>query len=192
MDTTRPSLLKRVKRPNDGSAWREFYKLYAPLLARFGRARGLGAEEAEDVAQECMNALARKMPTFDYCRDKGSFKNYLFTQVCNQITDRLRRKRPRQAESGELRHLPAPEDKEAVRAWEHHWLQEHLAYCLKNIESDFSPTTVAAFKLYVLEEWPVEKVCDTLSISANQVYLAKSRVTRRLRSELTELVGDVL
>jgi RNA polymerase sigma-70 factor (ECF subfamily) len=192
MDTTRPSLLIRVKRPDDGSAWREFYKLYAPLLARFGRSRGLSPEEAEDVAQECMNVLARKMPTFDYSKGKGSFKNYLFTQVCNQITDRLRKKRPRQAESGELRRLPASEDKDVAREWEHHWLQEHLAYCLKKIESDFSPTTVAAFKLYVLENWPVDKVCDTLSVGANQVYLAKSRVTRRLRSELTELVGDVL
>jgi len=192
MDTTRPSLLVRVKQPNDGNAWREFFDLYVPLLARFARSRGLKAEEAEDVAQECMNVLARTMPNFDYSRDKGSFKNYLFTQVSHQIADRLRRKRPRQAESGELRRLPAPEDDDAAKQWEHHWLKEHLAYCLKNIEGEFAPTTMTAFKLYVLEEWAVEKVCAVLNISSNQVYLAKSRVTRRLRGELTELVGEIL
>jgi RNA polymerase sigma-70 factor (ECF subfamily) len=192
MDTTRPSLLVRVKRSDDKSAWREFYALYAPLLSRFGRSRGLGQEEAEDVAQECMNVLAHKMKDFDYSRDRGSFKNYLFTQVCNQIADRLRRKRPRPAESQELRRLPAPDDHELAKQWEMHWLQEHLAYCLKNIEAEFSATTITAFKLYVLEDWPVEKVCETLSTTANQVYLAKSRVTKRLRSELSELIGDVL
>jgi len=192
MDTTRPSLLIRVKRPDDGSAWNEFYRLYAPLLARFGRSRGLSADDAEDVAQECMNVLARKMRDFDYSRDRGSFKNYLFTQVCNQITDRLRRKRPRLAESGELKRAQAKEDPEAVRQWERQWLQEHLAYCLEKLEREFSPNTIAAFKLYVLEEWPVEKVCDSLGINANQVYLSKSRVTRRLRAELSQLVGDVL
>jgi len=192
MDTTRPSLLVRVKRTDDKTAWREFYNLYAPLLSRFGRSRGLGAEEAEDVAQECMNILSRKMKDFDYSRGRGSFKNYLFTQVCHLIADRLRHKRPRPAESAELRRAKAPNDDELAKQWELHWVQEHLAYCLRNIESEFSPTTITAFKLYVLEDWPVEKVCETLSISTNQVYLAKSRVTRRLRSELTELVGEVL
>lgn len=192
MDTTRPSLLVRVKQPRDRSAWREFYRLYAPLLSRFARVRGMGIEEAEDIAQECMNVLARKMRTFDYSRGKGSFKNYLFTQVSHQISDRFRRKRPRQAESGELRRLAAPQEDDAVEQWDRHWLAEHLAYCLKNIESEFSPTTITAFKLYVLKEWPVGKVCQTLNINANQVYLAKSRVTRRLRSELTDLVGEIL
>jgi len=192
MDTTRPSLLIRVKQKDDNSAWREFFRLYAPLLSRFARIRGLRAEEAEDVAQECMNVLSRKMKTFDYSRGRGSFKNYLFTQVTNQIADRVRRKRPRLAKSGELRKLAARADEQSAEQWDRHWLQQHLAYCLKTIETEFSSTTITAFKLYVLKEWPVDEVCRTLNITANQVYLAKSRVTRRLRHELIDLVGEVL
>ena len=52
--------------------------------------------------------------------------------------------------------------------------------------------TVQAFRLYVLQDWPVERVCETLGLSANQVYLAKTRMIRRLREEVTQLVGDVL
>ncbi len=192
MDTTRPSLLVRVKTPEDGSAWKEFYRLYAPLLSRFGRARGLGIEEAEDVAQECMNTLVKTMRNFDYSRDKGSFKNYLFTQVSHQIADRLRRKRPRLAQSGELRRLPSRDQDEAEAQWDQYWLREHLNYCIKNIEKEFAPQTITAFKLYVLKEWAVEKVCDTLQLTPNQVYLAKSRVTRRLRATMNELVGEIV
>lgn len=189
MDTTRPSLLLRVRHADDQKAWQEFFKLYSPLLGRFARSRGLNPDEADDVAQECMNTLSRTMATFDYSRDKGSFKNYLFTQVSHLIADRLRKKRARQAESGDWRDLAAP-GVDATKEWDRHWLQEHLAYCLKRLESDFSPTTVAAFKLYVLKEWPVEEICETLGMTANQVYLAKSRVTKRLRGELSELIGD--
>lgn len=187
MDETRPSLLVRVKRRDDETAWREFYHLYAPLLERYARKRGLSREEADDVAQECMNILVKKMQGFTYARGKGTFKGYLYRLVCNHIADRVRKNKPRQAASGELRRLEAKDD----HHWEKLWLQQHLSFCLGNIQDEFSEITIAAFKLYALREWSVERVCESLGVTANQVYLAKSRVTRRLRKELNEYVGEV-
>ncbi len=42
--STRISLLKRVKDPDDAAAWREFHALYAPLLFRYARARALALD----------------------------------------------------------------------------------------------------------------------------------------------------
>ncbi len=189
MESTRPSLLMRVKHRDDESAWREFCGLYSPLLKRFARMQRLSEEEAEDVAQECMNSLCNVMESFNYSRDRGSFKNYLYTLAVNRIASRKRRRRPRLAESGELQRI-AVYDEDPAEAWEQQWLRQHLAFCLKEIESDFAPETIVAFKLYVLKERPVGEVCSTLNMTANQVYLAKSRVTRRLRTVLNELIGD--
>jgi hypothetical protein len=50
--------------------------------------------------------------------------------------------------------------------------------------------TYQAFTHYVLDEWPVEKVANELGMSSNQVYLAKSRITKMLKSKMLELLGD--
>jgi RNA polymerase sigma-70 factor (ECF subfamily) len=188
-DRTNASLLRRVRDPDDRASWREFYGLYAPLLARYARQRGLTQADAEDVAQECMQALAKAMPGFDYRPSRGRFKGYLRTLANNKIVNLVRRKRPRLAQSGELVAL-VDSDAQSAEAWESTWTREHLAFCLKRVETRFAPETVAAFKHHVLDEWPVEKVSAALNLSANQVYLAKSRVTRRLRQEMTRLVGE--
>lgn len=188
-DRTNASLLRRVRDPDDRTSWREFYNLYAPLLARYARQRGLSLADAEDVAQECMQALAAAMPGFDYRPGRGRFKGYLRTLAHHKIANLVRRKRPRLAQSGELVALVARDD-QSNRAWDATWTREHLAFCLKRVETRFAPETVAAFKRHVLDEWPVEKVSAALNISPNQVYLAKSRVTRRLRQEMTRLVGE--
>ncbi|MCK4340659.1 MAG: sigma-70 family RNA polymerase sigma factor [Phycisphaerae bacterium] len=148
------------------------------------------AAEAEEVAQECMESLARHLRSFQYSRSRGRFRSFLRRMANNQIANRQRRKRLLQARSGELEGLAAPESTE--QAWDRVWLREHLAYCLKNLASRCSDHTIQAFRLYALEDWPVEKVCRKLDLSANQVYLAKTRMIRRLRKEITQFVGDVL
>jgi len=43
------------------------------------------------------------------------------------------------------------------------------------------------FELYVLRDWPVSKVAATLGVNSGQVYLAKHRVSRRLKKEIRKL-----
>lgn len=54
------------------------------------------------------------------------------------------------------------------------------------LERDFSPTTVQAFLLSVINEVPVDVVAQQLGMSQNAVYIAKSRVLSRLKSDLAE------
>jgi RNA polymerase sigma-70 factor (ECF subfamily) len=190
METTSATLLGRVRDVRDGDAWREFFALYFPLIRKYARARGLHADDAEEVAQECMKLLAQHMRRFRYSPNRGRFRGYLRTLVQHQIASLWRRKRPRQARAGDFEAwaaAPAPD-----APWERLWLREHLVYCVARLELRCADHTVQAFRLYVLQDWPVERVCETLGLSANQVYLAKTRMIRRLREEVTQLVGDVL
>lgn len=191
MDVTNRSLLRRIKNRSDSRSWREFFDLYFPLLIRFARKRGLARADAEDVAQECMRILSNQMRSFDYSRSRGKFKNFLATMVNNAVNNARRKRRPRQVRPGELSQEQQPQD-QLHEVWERVWLREHLRYCIKLIKTRFSPETLAAFNLYAVDGQPVERVCEKLGMSANQVYKAKSRVTERLRAEMKRLVGDDL
>ena len=54
MDTTRASLLLRIKDTRNTHAWAEFDAIYRPMLYRFARARGLDDAAAEDLVQHCI------------------------------------------------------------------------------------------------------------------------------------------
>jgi RNA polymerase sigma-70 factor (ECF subfamily) len=189
VQSTRETLLQRVRDPANQEAWSEFVRLYRPLLSAYARRCALKHDDAEEVAQECFDVLLRKMPDFRYAPAKGKFKNYLFKLVISRISNRFRKRRPRLAASGELRAAAAP-GSTTTPQWDKEWLKRHLRFALERIETEFAEITIAAFKLYALQEWRVERVCDSLGMTANQVYLAKSRVTNRLREELERQLGD--
>ncbi|MFH0983185.1 MAG: sigma-70 family RNA polymerase sigma factor [Planctomycetota bacterium] len=188
MDTTSGTLLNRVKDFRDATAWRDFFALYFPLLRKYARMRGLRAADAEEVAQECMHTLARHLRSFEYTRSRGRFRGFLRTLVENKIVD-LHRRRPQPFRFGKLERVAAPAADDEV--WDRVWLREHLTYCIERLESRCSDHTVQAFKLYALQDWPVEKVCRALGLTANQVYLAKTRMIRRLRQDMARLIGNV-
>jgi DNA-directed RNA polymerase specialized sigma24 family protein len=56
---TRPSLLARVRDGQDADAWSTFVTLYAPVVYRYVRRRGLQDAEAADLTQEVMVEVAR-------------------------------------------------------------------------------------------------------------------------------------
>lgn len=187
--TTRSSLLQRIKDRRDSESWREFFGIYRPLLYRYARGRGLNREAAEEVVQQCMAVLTEKMPAFEYAREKGGFKCWLRRVANNRINDYYREKRLPLARSADLRR-PQQREESSDELWEREWQKKHLKYCLRLIRSSIAPTTYQAFEYHVLAGWPVEKVAETLNVSADQVYAAKSRITRKLRAKMRELLGE--
>ncbi len=66
MQTTRKTLLARVKDPADAVAWRQFHELYAPLLYRYARRKGLTRSDAEEVRDQCMAVVVEKIGGFEW------------------------------------------------------------------------------------------------------------------------------
>ena len=64
-------------------------------------------------------------------------------------------------------------------------------YCLANLRDTFAAHTLRAFELYVLHQQPVDRICRQLDMSANQVYIAKSRVLKRIRSRHAHLLESL-
>lgn len=187
-DKTSPSLLARVRDPGDDKSWREFVGIYDPLVYRYARLRGLTHEDARELVQECMTVLVRTMPGFEYSREKGKFKNWLRRLADNKICDMFKRRRPVRGNSKDFTR-PQQREVSASQLWEEQWQRKHLRYCLQEALNEVCPTTRQAFELYVVAEWPVERVTETLSLTADQVYAAKSRITQRLKKKYVQLMG---
>ena len=185
MNTTRASLLVRIKDPGASDAWAEFHDLYAPLIYAYARRRGLSREDADDIRSECYRAIVQQIRTFEYDHAKGGFKAWLRTIVDRRIIDMFRKKREQQANTGILCDLeadhPSPDE-----LFERQWRDQHLKHCVEQLRSEVTRTTFEAFSMVVIEGRPVAEVCDELGTNANQIYKAKARMLRRVREKMAE------
>lgn len=187
MDHTRSTLLIRLRDRSDEQAWRTFDALYRTMLVGYARARGLPPADAEDVAQQCAEAVLEQIGQYAHA---GSFKSWLRAIAEHKIVDRFRaQRREVQAESGVLSGAPDPAPA-LEQEWDRHWTIAHLRYCAQAVRSDVAENTYAAFAAYALEGRPVQAVAAALNMTPNQVYVAKHRVLDKIRAMMLELLGE--
>src|ERR1043165_6048157 len=91
---TRKSLLNRLKDSADQESWQLFFDTYWRLIYKTAVESGLTDAEAQEVVQETMIRVWKKMPTFQYDPVKGSFKSWLLHLTGWRITAQLRKRRP--------------------------------------------------------------------------------------------------
>jgi RNA polymerase sigma-70 factor (ECF subfamily) len=179
--------LLRIRDRSDTEAWRTFDALYRPMLERFARARGLSADDAEDIAQQCLTAVADKITEFSYELAKGRFKSWLRTLVNNRVRNLLRDRHEEQARPADFQSVQQRETAPDA-AFDQIWMEEHLWHCLRELRAEVDETTYLAFQHYVIEQWPVERVATTLGLSSNNVYTIKWRLTERIAAKMSELL----
>jgi len=186
MEDTRSTLLLRLKDAGDQAAWRTFNELYRPMLVRYALARGLDPDDAEDVAQQCVEGVLKRIGEYQHV---GSFRTWMRAIIENKICDRFRaRGREMQADSRLLAGLPDPQDT-PDQVWERQWRSAHFRYCAEKARGEVAEATYAAFVAYGIEGRPADEVAAKLGLTVGQVYLAKHRLLDRIRALVLELTG---
>jgi DNA-directed RNA polymerase specialized sigma24 family protein len=71
--------------------------------------------------------------------------------------------------------------------WESEWQRNLLKTALEQVKRHVREAQYQLFDLYVIRQWPVDRITQTLGVSATRVYLAKYRITRRLKKEVRRL-----
>jgi RNA polymerase sigma-70 factor (ECF subfamily) len=183
LDRTRASLLVGL-RENDPSAWRQFVRRYGPLLYRWCRAWNLQDADAQDVTQDVLVKLARRLRTF-YYDPTQSFRAYLKTLAHYAWCDlRAGLQEHPGATPDQLDSIPARED--LRRRLEEEFDPELLEQAMRSVRQRVEPQTWEAFRLTALENVSGADAAGRLNMKVTAVFKARSRVQQMLRDELAD------
>lgn len=191
---TRPSLLLRVRDARDEAAWSQFVGIYTPLIFGFCRGRGLTEADASDVAQEVLKAVALALPKFEYDPARSSFRNWLFTVVRSKLNNHLNAQARRPVPAGETTLQQFAEltpDSAAEDVWRREYQSHLVRWAADQIRSEFKDATWDGFWRTAILGEDTDAVARELGVSINALYIARSRVTGRLKQKIDEL-GDAL
>jgi len=191
---TRRSLLSRLKDWGDDESWHEFFNTYWKLVYGVAVKAGLTDQEAQEVVQETVITVARRIPEFKYDPSICSFKTWLLNLTRWRIVDQLRRRRPGCAarEDGTARtavieRVADPNTLDLDAVWDEQWQQHLLDAAVARVKRKVNPEQYQMFHLCVFKEWPPARVARELAVSISRVYLAKHRVASQLKREIKAL-----
>ena len=185
------SLLQRA-RDNDQSAWGRLTTLYRPLVRFWCRQAHCPEAEVEDVIQEVLAAVAAGLGGFRHDRPGDSFRAWLRGISRNQVCLYFRRNQGRpQPEGGSdalgrLQDLadPLPDSAEEEARAVSHWYRR----AVEQVRGEFEDRTWQMFWRAVIDGRPTAAVAEELKVTSAAVRQAKSRVLRRLKQEMGELL----
>ena len=195
---TRRTLLSRLRNLDDQESWRTFFDLYWRLLYNVARKSGLDDGGAQEIVQDTVIAVARKMPEFRYDPERGTFRQWLLRITRRRIIDHLRRvyRQPPRAEVApesldeDEAHAAALIDQSASTidaAWNEEWEKSTFDAALARVRAEINPRHFQVFDYCVLKDWPASKVAATLGLNAAQVYLAKHRVAQAMKRAVCKI-----
>ncbi len=193
--STSISLLERVK-SGEESAWERMVNLYYPLVCRWCACKGLQPHDCVDVAQNVFVAVAKHIRRFRKETQHDSFRAWLRTISQSKLNDHWRRhekQAPSLGGSEARRWLSEVPDVAAQESGEAANVDEEAVVvraALESLSVEFEPRTWKAFWRVAVDGQPATQIAEELDMSSNAVYLAKSRVLRRLREELEEWAPD--
>lgn len=184
---------------NDLESWNLLYETYSGLIYDMSRKAGLRIDEAKEVIQETMAGISKQLVEKERIFDssKGTFKSWVCQIINWRIKDQLRKrgkdtaqkdgmvdfKQEGYTEKDVFDYLPDPNN-----AFENEWDNEHKKLILKKafeiVKKRTSSKQFEIFDHYFIQELPVEKVVEKLSVTYAQVYLAKNRIMKSIRKEV--------
>jgi RNA polymerase sigma-70 factor, ECF subfamily len=192
-NATSLSLLQRI-RNGDATGWHRVVGLYSPLVYYWCRRWGVEGADADDVLQEVFKAAAQSITTFRREREGDTFRGWLRVIARNRVLAlwRGRQRQPEAAGGSEawqrLQELPAQEVATADDPEETGEFSALVRRAMTLLRGEFEERTWQAFWRVTADGRPAPEVAAELGMTANAVRMAKSRVLRRLREELGDLV----
>lgn len=187
---TSPTLVAGLK-DQKPDAWRQMVELYGPLVYRWCQKRGLQPSDIEDVMQEVFGTVFRRIDDFRHNHANGTFRGWLWTITRNKLGDYIKRyaNHPQPAGGSQARQQleQTPVDLEEEDSEEPEQANALFQRAFDQMQAEFEPTSWQAFWRVVCEGRQAADVAAQLGMSLNAVYLAKSRILRRLRETLNDL-----
>jgi RNA polymerase sigma-70 factor (ECF subfamily) len=193
---TRRSLVERLDNWDDRKRWQEFFDTYWKLIYSAARKSGLTDSEAQEVVQETIITVAKKIGKLRYDPAVGSFKGWLLHITRWRIADQFRKRQPGQsqrtrpsdsARTATIERLPDTDAVDLDALWEKEWQENLFTAAMTRVKKKVDPKQFQIFDCYVRKEWPAQKVATELKVSVGQVYLIRHRISSLLKKEVRTL-----
>ncbi|MGH7177072.1 MAG: sigma-70 family RNA polymerase sigma factor [Tepidisphaeraceae bacterium] len=188
---TSATLFLRLKpgAPTRELAWREFEKLYAPMISGFARKMGARPQDREDIVQDVLTGFFARSPEFTYDPSKGRFRGYLKTCTLRAA---LRRMGDNARFDGVSIAAPSDGAVGVEQVWNDIWEQQYVRRALRELREKYGRSksgarTFRAFELTALDDCSPTQVARELAMSVESVRQARHRVTAQLRRKLRHL-----
>lgn len=186
MSDTPRSLLDRVRQGNCSPSWEQFLKVYGPLLRRWLHPHLLQPADIDDLVQDVLCVVVNKLPEFKPTGHPGGFRCWLRKILTHRLQTFWRKKlRGPIAGVGADEFLAKMTDpgSDLARRWDEEHDRYLVGVLLETIRPEFQPSTWEAFWQTAILGQPPTAVAAALNMSANAVFIARSRVIARLREE---------
>ncbi|MEZ6141752.1 MAG: sigma-70 family RNA polymerase sigma factor [Zavarzinella sp.] len=195
MNQTSISLLDRLHQDPQEADWRRLVEIYTPLIRTWLRKYTVPTTDTDDLVQEVIAVLVRRLPDFEHNSRTGAFRTWLRSITFNCLRDFWKAKRIKPQPGGgsdfqDFLQQMADPNSFASKLWD----AEHDKFVLRRLmtilKGEFSDTTWRAFELVALEGKSADEVAEMLGISTNAVFIAKSRILTRLRQEAKGMLEE--
>lgn len=193
LDLTRASLVFRLRDTADDIAWKQFVDLYGQMIFQFVRSRGLQDADAADLTQEVFRRVGNSIGRLDYQKSKGGFRAWLFTITRNCLNTHFKKDQksiPTLKDSNPaamLGQVPMENDELSLR-WEQEFQKQIMLQAFEIVRPKTEPKTWAAFEMTAIKNLNIDEIADTLGMTRGAIYVARSRVTSKLRDEAKRLM----
>ncbi len=191
---TRDSLLIRLNRADDNAAWEEFVALYRPVIVRLAMSRGLQHSDADDLAQQVLVSVSRKIPEWQSNDRRAQFRTWLSKVVRNAAINMVTRRRNDRGHGGTSALIlinGEPADSctdEHVLTME--WRREAFRRASDQIRDEFQSATWEAFWLTAVDGLSPAEAAKRTGKSVGAVYVARSRIMARLQQKISVMSGE--
>jgi RNA polymerase sigma-70 factor, ECF subfamily len=186
---TRPSLLIRLRDLQDEAAWSHFVDVYGPFVASWCQGIGLQEADAADVTQAVLLKLMTVVQQWNYDPSKGSFRGWLKQVTQNVAVDLQRGWKEQTAGNSEvmsrLSNLPDSSVEDSL--WdtiESAYQREVLMVANQRVQLRVQPKNWQAYYRTSVDGESAASVAESLAIPIGEVYVARSRILKMLKSEV--------
>ncbi len=188
VSATDVSLLLRLRRDErDETAWRDFVELYGYRIYKWCLNRNLQPTDAEDVTQNVLVKLARKLGSFEY-DPAQSFRGWLRRVTENALNDFYRERVETPAGSAIVGHLYDAEARtELIDQLEDAFDLELMEEAIRRVRTRISEQRFTVWQRMSREGARGAELAKELEMKIASVYTARSQVNAMIRDEIASL-----
>ncbi|MEP2072231.1 MAG: sigma-70 family RNA polymerase sigma factor, partial [Rhodopirellula bahusiensis] len=156
------------------------------LVAR----HGTPPSPVADVTQQVLISIARSIDGFSDDGKEASFRRWVHQVSRNVVIKYMARQRKQITGQGgtdallQLDQQPAIDDPALENQYQH----ELIVWAAEKVRSEFATTSWRAFWETMIERRPVAEIASELQVSAGSIYMSRSRILRRIRLVLDEVM----